>query len=127
MQHAVVGREVELDRLNRLIEGAHERGDALVLIGDPGIGKSTLLQAVVDRARAEGFFVLTTTGVESEAGLPYAGLYELLRPALDTLDALPSAQGDALSKAFGIMVGSTPEPFLVALATLNLLAELATS
>ena len=65
--------------------------------------------------------------MESEAALPYAGLYELLRPALDGLDALPPAQRDALSKAFGIVVGSTPEPFLVALATLNLLAELATS
>src|SRR2546423_3833552 len=122
-----VGRQVELDRLYRLIDGASEHGGALLVIGDPGIGKSTLLQAAADHAGAAGFLVLATTGVESEAALPYAGLYELLRPGLDGLDTLPPAQRDAMSKAFGIEVGSTPEPFLVALATLNLLGELATS
>jgi hypothetical protein len=127
MQRAVVGRNAELDRLNRLIEAAHECGDALVVIGDPGIGKSTLLQAVVNRARAESFLILTVTGVESETGLPYAGLYALLRPALDVADALPETQRDALFRAFGVEVGSRPEPFLVALAALNLLAELAAS
>jgi DNA-binding CsgD family transcriptional regulator len=127
MQRAMVGREAELDRLNRLIEGAHERGGALVLIGDPGIGKSTLLQAVVDRARAGGFLILATTGVESEAGLPYAGLYELLRPALDVARELPQMQRVALLRALGVEVGSRPELFLVALAALNLLAELAGS
>ena len=127
IEREVVGREVELDRLYRLIAGAVEHGGALLVIGDPGIGKSTLLRAAADHAGAAGFLVLGTTGVESEATLPYAGLYELLRPVLDGLDALPPAQRDALSKAFGIVVGSTPEPFLVALATLNLLAELATT
>jgi hypothetical protein len=126
-EREVVGREVELDRLDRLIDGAVEHGGALLVIGDPGIGKSTLLRAAADHAGAAGFLVLGTTGVESEAALPYAGLYDLLRPALDGLDALPPAQRDALSKAFGIVVGSTPEPFLVALATLNLLAELGMS
>jgi DNA-binding CsgD family transcriptional regulator len=127
MEGAVVGRDVELHRLNRLIEATRDGGDALVVIGDPGIGKSTLLQAVVDRARAEGFFILTTTGVESEAGLPYAGLHELLRPALDVAGALPQTQRDALFRALGVEVGSRPELFLVALAALNLLAELAGS
>jgi DNA-binding CsgD family transcriptional regulator len=126
-EREVVGREVELDRLDRLVDGAVEHGGALLVIGDPGIGKSTLLRAAADHGGAAGFLVLGTTGVESEAALPYAGLYALLRPALDGLDALPPAQRDALSKAFGIVVGSTPEPFLVALATLNLLADLAMS
>ncbi len=123
----VVGRDAELDRLYRLIDGVLEQGGALLVTGDPGIGKSTLLQAAADHARAAGFLVLGTTGVESEAALPYAGLYELLRPALDRLEALPPAQREALAKAFGMVVGSAPEPFLVALATLNVLAELATS
>src|SRR2546423_13849043 len=111
-----VGRQVELDRLYRLIDGASEHGGALLVIGDPGIGKSTLLRAAADHAAAAGFLVLATTGVESEAALPYAGLHELLRPALEGLDALPPAQRNALAKAFGMAVGSAPEPFLVALA-----------
>jgi DNA-binding CsgD family transcriptional regulator/tetratricopeptide (TPR) repeat protein len=127
MVRAVVGRDTELDRLNQLIEAAPEGGDALVVIGDPGIGKSTLLHAVVDRARAEGFFVLTTTGVESEAELAYAGLHELLRPALDVAAGMPQTQRGALFRAFGLEVGSQPDLFLVALATLNLLADLAAS
>lgn len=127
IERETVGREVELDRLYSLIDRAVEHGGALLVVGDPGIGKSTLAQAAADHARTAGFLVLMTTGVESEAGLPYAGLYELLRSVLDGIDALPPAQGDALLKAFGIEVGSTPEPFLVALATLNLLAELAAS
>jgi hypothetical protein len=102
----VVGRGSELERLSRLIDGAFEDGGALMVIGDPGIGKSTLLQAAADHADAAGFLVLATTGVESEAALPYAGLYELFRPALNGIDALPTAQRDALFKAFGIEVGS---------------------
>lgn len=124
---AIVGRAHELERLERLVETAHVRGEALVVVGEAGIGKSTLLRAAVERANAADFRVLTTTGVEAEADLPYAGLHEILRPIQHATLELPEAQRTALSRAFGIEVGATPEPFFVALAALNLLAEVASS
>jgi DNA-binding CsgD family transcriptional regulator len=69
--------------------------------------------------------VLTATGIEAESHLPFAGLYHLLRPVLRDLDRLPATQREALSTAFGLSEGSQPEPFMVGLATLNLLAEAA--
>src|SRR6516165_9044620 len=121
MEPEIVGRGPELQRLDQLIDGLEEHGGTLVLIGDAGIGKSTLLRAARDRAAAAGVLVLATTGIESEADLPYAGLFALLQPVLDASDALVAVQHDALLKAFGLEVGATPEPFLVALAALSLL------
>jgi DNA-binding CsgD family transcriptional regulator len=122
---AIFGRAPELERLDHLFKTAHVRGKALVVVGDAGIGKSTLLRAAVERANDTGFCVLTTTGVEAETDLPYAGLHEVLRPVHYATSGLPEAQRAALSTAFGIEMGTTPEPFFVALAALNLLADVA--
>jgi hypothetical protein len=124
---AIFGRAPELERLDLLFKTAHLRGRAVVVVGDAGIGKSTLLRAAVERASDAGFLVLTTTGVEAEADLPYAGLHEVLRPVQHVTVGLPEAQRAALSTAFGIESGTTPEPFFVALAALNLLAEVASA
>jgi DNA-binding CsgD family transcriptional regulator len=121
----LVGRDEELLRLSELISGVHESGSALVLIGEPGIGKSTLLKAARECAGEAGFEVLSTVGVETEAGLPFAGLHQLVQPVLSALEGLPEPQRLAVSSAFGLVDGPPPEPFLVALAVLNALAACA--
>ena len=120
---ALVGRAVELDQFNDLLTGIEDQGRAVVVLGDPGIGKSSLLHEVASAARARGMTVLETTGVESESGLPYAGLHRLLMPLMGGAERLPETQRRALFTAIGIEDGPAPQIFLVALATLTLLTE----
>jgi len=122
---SLVGRDHELSVLTDLIGRVHERGGATVVLGEPGIGKSSLLRAAAEYGRQESLQVLVTTGVEAEAQLPFAGLHQLLWPVLGAAGQLPAAQQSALSSAFGTGDGQQPEPFMIALATLNLLADLA--
>ena len=123
--HGLIGRDHELRVLGELIDQAAGNGAAIVVVGDPGVGKSSLLQAAAEHGRAAGHLVLATTGVEAEAHLPFAGLHQLLRPLLRDVDQLPATQREALSTAFGASEGPAPEPFMIALATLNLLADAA--
>ena len=122
---ALIGRDREVQALTELIGKATKAGQALVVIGDPGIGKSALLDAAQDAARAAGFGVLTTTGVESEAQLPFAGLHQILRPVLRSASQLRPAHDTALRAAFGLAEGPGPELFQIALAAVNLLAAVA--
>jgi DNA-binding CsgD family transcriptional regulator len=120
------GRELELDRLARLLEDARSgTAGALVLLGEPGMGKSALLDEVIDRS--EGFRLLRTQGLESEAPLAFAALHRLLHPVRDLVATLPAPQASALRVALGVNSGPTVEPFLVAVATLSILAEAAES
>ncbi|MDT4899185.1 MAG: hypothetical protein QOJ78_115, partial [Pseudonocardiales bacterium] len=96
---------------------------ALLIRGDPGVGKTALLKDA--REGAAGMRVLSTQGLESEAPLAFAGLHQLLRPVLSLLERLPAPQGRALRVAFGQQDGPTEDPFLVALATLTMLSEAA--
>ena len=94
-------------------------GGALVVRGEPGVGKSTLLEhAVADAGERQ---VLRATGVESESELAYAGLHALLHPVLGLLDRLPEPHADALACAFGLRAGRVEDRFLVSLATQGLL------
>src|SRR5258707_1398762 len=95
----------------------------LVVRGEPGIGKTALLDYAADRA--VGFRVIRAWGVESEMELAFAGLHQLCVPMLGRLDQLPRPQGDALAVAFGMREGSAPDRFLVGLAVLSLLAATA--
>jgi hypothetical protein len=122
---ALIGRDREVRALTELIREATTAGQALVVIGDPGIGKSALLGAARDAAGAAGFGVLTTTGVESEAQLPFAGLHQILRPVLRSASRLRPAHDTALQAAFGLAEGPRPELFQIALAAVNLLAAVA--
>ena len=93
----------------------------LVVCGEPGIGKTALLDYAA--GRASGFRVVRAWGVESEMELPYAGLHQLCLPLLDRLEKLPGPQRDALQVAFGLREGRPPERFLVGLAILSLLSD----
>jgi len=119
-----VGRATELERVGELLAAVRERrSGVLVVRGEAGIGKTVLLDFAA--ARAEGFNVMRVSGVESEVELPYAALQQLCRPFIDRVPTLPAPQCAALDTAFGLGVGSPPNRFLVGLAVLQLLAELA--
>jgi DNA-binding CsgD family transcriptional regulator len=118
------GRFQECEVLDRLLDAVRggESG-ALVVRGEPGVGKSALLDYVA--GRASGCRVARTTGVQSEMELAYSGLNQLCAPLLDRLDRLPEPQRDALRTAFGLAGGAPPDRFLVGLAVLNLLSDVA--
>jgi len=122
---ALHARESELASLDELIANAPDGGGVLVVRGEAGIGKSTLLAAARDRADGAGMSVLSAAGVQSEAHLPFAGLHQLLQPLLSDLGALPGPHRAAIESAFGMTDGAAPNPFLIALATLELLGEAA--
>jgi hypothetical protein len=119
-----MGRRDECRLLDLLIDavGAGE-SRSLVVRGEPGVGKSALLEYVVERA--SGCRVAQAAGVQSEMELAFAGLHQLVAPMLGRLDRLPIPQRDALRTAFGMSPGSAPDRFLVALAVLSLLADVA--
>src|SRR5918996_4325347 len=116
------GRTVEQESLLGLLGDARAgRSGAVVVVGEPGAGKSALLELV--RTAAEGMVVLEAKGVESEARLPFAALHQLLRPAFGLLERLPSPQADALRAAFALEGGGAPDLYRVPLAVLTLLSE----
>jgi DNA-binding CsgD family transcriptional regulator/tetratricopeptide (TPR) repeat protein len=119
------GREAEQTRLRAVLDGARNgQAGALLLHGEPGVGKTALLDDLVARAAADGVRVLATRGVESESPLAFGALQRLLRPVMRLLDRVPAPQARALRVALGLEDG-TVEPFLVGAATLSLLGELA--
>jgi hypothetical protein len=122
----LLGRERELEQIGALIGRADQGGGSLLIHGDAGIGKSALLERAADVARAAGMRVLRTTGIRTEAHLPFASLHLLLRPILSGLKHLPGPQRLALGAAFGLVEGGASDAFLVGLATLTLLADSAT-
>ena len=122
---SLVGREQEKQRLAALIDQAAEQGGVLVLHGEAGVGKSALLAEAGRIAAAAGMRVLTTVGVESEQHLPYAGLHQIVFPIRSGIEALPAPQRDSLQAATGMTDRAVPDIYLVGLAVLNLLADVA--
>jgi hypothetical protein len=118
----LVGRDDEVAVLMDLVRDMSQRGAALVLRGDAGVGKSSLLGVAARDATASGRAVLRVTGVESETQVPFSGLHRLLRPVLPGVDALPRRQREALLAAFGLAEPAA-EPYLVSYAALELIAE----
>ncbi|MFF0050744.1 ATP-binding protein [Streptomyces sp. NPDC005498] len=121
------GRDTELRELTDLITRAFGgAGGSLLLRGEAGIGKTTLLDAARKDALARGGRALSALGVQAEASVPFAGLHKLLNPLfLDHASSLVSRQRKALSAAFGVTDGVAPEIFAVALASLELVSNLA--
>jgi hypothetical protein len=95
----------------------------LVVRGEPGVGKTALLDYVVEHA--SGCRVARVAGVQSELELAFGGVHQLCAPMLGRLQRLPTPQRAASRSAFGLGPGSAPDRFLVGLAVLNLLADVA--
>jgi len=110
-----------LDQLVASVRAGPSR--ALVLRGEAGVGKSALLEYLVQHAPGCG--IARAVGVESEMELAYAGLQQLCAPFLDRLERLPGPQRGALGTAFGLRDGDAPDRFLVGLAVLSLLSDIA--
>ncbi|WP_187284846.1 AAA family ATPase [Streptomyces sp. uw30] len=122
----LVGRREETDRLRGLVSPPYPEGRRLLLLGDAGMGKTVLMAAAAAHARSAGVRTLAATGRESEQCLVFAGLYQLLRPVQDRMDALPARQADALRGAFGISEDpAPPDALLTGIAVLTLLSQLA--
>ncbi len=122
--HAFRGRTSEREVLDRLLENVRQgQSGVLVIRGEAGVGKTSLLRYAA--RQASGFRVAQIAGIASEMELPYAGLHQLCVPMLGRIDALPEPQQGALSVAFGLSSGDAPDRFLVALAALSLLADVA--
>ncbi|MET0768312.1 MAG: AAA family ATPase, partial [Solirubrobacteraceae bacterium] len=117
-------RRTEREALDELVAGVlGGQSRVLVLRGEAGIGKTALLRYLAESAKE--CRVAHASGVESEMELPFAGLHALCAPMLRRLPRLPEPQRDALGTAFGLTAGAPPDRFLVGLAVLGLLADLA--
>jgi len=118
------GRRDERAVMDGLLDDARTgRSGVLVLRGEAGIGKTTLLERA--RESASDFRLLRAVGVESEMELAFAALHQLCAPVDDLVDRLPAPQREALEITFGVSAGAAPDRFLVAVATLSLFSEAA--
>ena len=121
----VIGRGQEQRLLTSVLDEVAARGQALVLRGEADIGKSRLISDTARAARERGMATLTTTGVQTEAHLPFAGLHQMLGPVRARAARLPSAQQAALDAAFGLTDEVAPEHYRIAMAALDLVSEVA--
>ena len=120
----LLGRVPERAAITGVIDAARAgHCGVLVIRGEPGIGKTALLEYAIESGA--GLSIARITGVESEMQLAFAGLHQLCAPMLNRVDHLPGPQRDALGVAFGVMAGAAPNRFLVSLAALSLLSEAA--
>ncbi|NPC44130.1 LuxR family transcriptional regulator [Nocardioides sp. zg-1230] len=121
-----MGRRAERGTVEQLLTQAGAGRSATLLVrGEAGIGKTALMEQAREAATSAGFRVEASVGVEAEAQFAFAGLHQLCGPMLGRLEALPDPQQAALGVAFGLRAGAAPDRFLVGLATLTLMAEVA--
>jgi DNA-binding CsgD family transcriptional regulator/tetratricopeptide (TPR) repeat protein len=119
-------RQRERGALDQLIDAVRTgESRALILRGEPGVGKTVLLDYFIDRASRSGCRVARAAGVQSEMELAFAGLHQLCAPMLGLARRLPMPQQEALLIAFGFSAGPPPDRFLVGLAVCSLLSEVA--
>ena len=117
-------RHRERAALDRLVEALRAgQSQVLAMRGESGVGKTVLLDYLAGRAR--GCRVARAAGVQTEMELAFAGLHQLCAPMLDRAEQLPVPQQEALRTAFGLSTGPPPDRFMVGLAVLSLLSEVA--
>ncbi|MFC7913381.1 ATP-binding protein [Streptomyces sp. NPDC057386] len=121
----LVGRESELTELAAFLDTAAADGAVLLLTGDPGVGKTALLDATAGLAAARGTRVVRGSGVEYETDISFAGLHQLVGSLPDELDRLPRSARDALEVALGLRAGPAPSRIAVLNAALSLFDEAA--
>ncbi|MFI5530157.1 AAA family ATPase [Kitasatospora sp. NPDC051853] len=123
MEHlttSMVGREGERAVLAAFLTAA--QGQALVLKGETGVGKSALLEHTAQRAAATGHRVVRAVGVEAESELPFAGLHQLLHPLLPYAEGLDAAHRTAFDVVFGRSRETPPSVMTLGIAVLDLVA-----
>jgi len=117
----LLGRQRELSAIDEALAAARlGRSSRLIIRGDPGMGKSALLEYAIEHADA--MRKLSARGVEFEADVPFAGLSELLQPALDRLDRLPGFHAEALRSSIGLGRRIEADRLIVGAAVLGLLS-----
>ncbi len=122
----LVGRDGELELLGSFLGEAAVHGGALLLSGDPGVGKTALLDAAAEQAAAAGTQVVRAAGVEFEADVSFSGLNQALLPLQAEFEQLGAVQREALSVALGFGGGRPPaDRLIVSNAALALLREAA--
>lgn len=115
----LIGRRAETDVLVELLDAVRSgRSQALLLRGEPGVGKTALLEHLA--GQASDCRVLRAAGVQAELELPFAGLHQWLSPVLEHLELVPQPQRDALRTAFAIAAGAAPDRLHIALAVLSI-------
>ena len=123
----LTGRSAETAVLASFVGSASSTGAALLVTGEPGVGKSVLLDATAQEASASGATVLRAGGVEFEAEISFAGLHQVLLPLLDEVECLPEPHREALTVPLGLSRGPVPARLLVSAASLALLRNAAAS
>jgi DNA-binding CsgD family transcriptional regulator len=119
----LTGRDADLDVVRMFLDDASASGAALLLTGEPGVGKTALLDAAHDAAMAAGFRVLRAAGVEFEADVSFSGLNQVLLPLGDELAELSATYRDALKVALGLSAGPPSDRLVISNAALALLRQ----
>ena len=122
---ALVGRGRELGLIDAFLDRAAAEGGALLFTGDPGVGKTVLLDAAAAVAEAVGSRVLRVAGTEFGGEASFSGLGDLLRPVLAERRHLSDLNQRALTVALGLASGSAPDWLILANAVLALLRHIA--
>jgi len=122
---APIGRRGELAAIQAFVQRTRRDGEALVLVGEPGVGKTLLLDAAANMAETAGARVLRASGVEFEAELSFSGLNQILLPLFGEFGQLTASHRRALIVALGIGEGPPPDRLVVSSATLELLRQAA--
>ncbi|WP_141580089.1 LuxR family transcriptional regulator [Actinomadura sp. WMMA1423] len=116
----IVGRDGELERLSAFVTAG--TGQALVLRGEAGVGKSALLDRAASAAASHRYEVVRAAGVEAEAELPFAGLHQLVYPLLTHLSGLDDGYRAVFDAVFGPREGKAPSVMALGIAVLDLLS-----